>query len=55
MIKVGFLYDVVSSSLLGMYAECNMFEQATRMFAEMPEEKLPAGTLLFRVIIKMES
>ncbi|XP_022756154.1 pentatricopeptide repeat-containing protein At5g27110-like [Durio zibethinus] len=38
LIKVGFLYDVVvASSLVGMYAKCNMFEQAKRMFDEMPE------------------
>ncbi|XWS28382.1 hypothetical protein CRYUN_Cryun25bG0064000 [Craigia yunnanensis] len=38
LIKVGFLYDVfVASSLVSMYAKCNMFEQASRMFDEMPE------------------
>ncbi|XVF04870.1 hypothetical protein REPUB_Repub05bG0122300 [Reevesia pubescens] len=41
LIKVGFLYDVViASSLVGMYAKCNMFEQATRMFDEMPERDI---------------
>ncbi|XVE79028.1 hypothetical protein DITRI_Ditri14bG0025000 [Diplodiscus trichospermus] len=37
LIKVGYAYDVVvASSLVGMYAKCNMFDQATRMFDEMP-------------------
>ncbi|GLU18882.1 hypothetical protein SLE2022_351590 [Rubroshorea leprosula] len=38
LIKTGFLCDVVvASSLVGMYARCNMSEYATLMFDEMPE------------------
>ncbi|KAB2068167.1 hypothetical protein ES319_A08G012900v1 [Gossypium barbadense] len=38
LIKVGFLSDVViGSSVVAMYAKCNMFEEATHVFDEMPE------------------
>ncbi|KAK6272563.1 hypothetical protein POUND7_009646 [Theobroma cacao] len=38
LMKAGFLYDVVvASSLVSMYANCKMFEQATLVFDEMPD------------------
>lgn len=38
LIKLGFLSDVVvASSLVAMYAKCNLFEHATLVFEEMPE------------------
>ncbi|TKY46727.1 Pentatricopeptide repeat-containing protein [Spatholobus suberectus] len=39
LIKIGLMMDiVVGSSLVGMYAKCNAFEKAIRMFNEMPEK-----------------
>ncbi|CAL0304249.1 unnamed protein product [Lupinus luteus] len=38
LIKTGFVMDiVVGSSLVGMYAKCNVFQYAIQMFDEMPE------------------